>query len=292
MDLSLLHPFWAIGLPVAGSMPLGWWMARALDPPAERVGKGIDAVPLGPAQTARPPRAGPDGLEAVRLRALDVQRGALRALVRDPALAEPLAALEPRRQGLADRARLQGHRGSRAPRGRHGRDLQHRLLVRDQHQPAALFGRAASLVLQPARRDRVAPVRHAGLRVGRDAGGDPRPARRARAGRFLPRHDPRAAASCWCRCRSLVAVAAGGDRRADDAAWSGRGPHARARHADDRRRARRRRGRHQAAWHQRRRLLRAQLGASLREPQPVEQPARGDLDHHRADGVDRHVRPA
>ena len=32
MDLSLLHPFWAIGLPVAGSLPLGWWMARVLDP--------------------------------------------------------------------------------------------------------------------------------------------------------------------------------------------------------------------------------------------------------------------
>ncbi len=46
MDWSLLHPFWAIGLPVAGSLPLGWWMARALDPAPERVGKGIDAVPM------------------------------------------------------------------------------------------------------------------------------------------------------------------------------------------------------------------------------------------------------
>ena len=45
-DLVLVHPFWAIGLPIAGSLPLGWWMARVLDPPAERVGKGIDAVPL------------------------------------------------------------------------------------------------------------------------------------------------------------------------------------------------------------------------------------------------------
>ena len=47
MDLSLLHPFWAIGLPIAGSIPLGWWMARVLDPPAGRIGKGVDAVPMG-----------------------------------------------------------------------------------------------------------------------------------------------------------------------------------------------------------------------------------------------------
>jgi len=46
LDLSYLHPFWAIGLPIAGSIPLGWWMARVLDPPAERTGKGIDAAPL------------------------------------------------------------------------------------------------------------------------------------------------------------------------------------------------------------------------------------------------------
>jgi K+-transporting ATPase ATPase A chain len=46
LDLSFLHPFWAIGLPVAGSIPLGWWMARTLDPPGERIGKGLDAAPL------------------------------------------------------------------------------------------------------------------------------------------------------------------------------------------------------------------------------------------------------
>jgi K+-transporting ATPase ATPase A chain len=46
VDSSLLHPFWAIGLPIAGSLPLGWWMARALDPAPERVGKGIDVVPM------------------------------------------------------------------------------------------------------------------------------------------------------------------------------------------------------------------------------------------------------
>jgi potassium-transporting ATPase potassium-binding subunit len=46
LDFSLVHPFWAIGLPIAGSLPLGWWMARVLDPPGDRVGQGLDAAPL------------------------------------------------------------------------------------------------------------------------------------------------------------------------------------------------------------------------------------------------------
>ena len=46
MDFSLVHPLWAIGLPIAGSLPLGWWMARVLDPAPDRVGKGIDAIPV------------------------------------------------------------------------------------------------------------------------------------------------------------------------------------------------------------------------------------------------------
>jgi K+-transporting ATPase ATPase A chain len=41
--LSLIHPLWAVGLPIAASIPLGVWMARVLDPPAERVGRGVDA---------------------------------------------------------------------------------------------------------------------------------------------------------------------------------------------------------------------------------------------------------
>src|SRR3954464_5056389 len=41
-----MHPVWAVALPIAGSLPLGWWMARVLDPPPERVGKGLDAAPL------------------------------------------------------------------------------------------------------------------------------------------------------------------------------------------------------------------------------------------------------
>jgi len=46
VDLSFLHPVWAIGLPIAGSLPLGWWMARVLNPPPERIGKGLDAGPV------------------------------------------------------------------------------------------------------------------------------------------------------------------------------------------------------------------------------------------------------
>ena len=42
----MLHPFWAIGLPIAGSLPLGWWMARVLDPPPRAGRQGIDAAPL------------------------------------------------------------------------------------------------------------------------------------------------------------------------------------------------------------------------------------------------------
>ncbi len=46
MDWSLLHPFWAVGLPVAASLPLGWLMRKLLDPPADRVGRGVDAIPM------------------------------------------------------------------------------------------------------------------------------------------------------------------------------------------------------------------------------------------------------
>jgi potassium-transporting ATPase potassium-binding subunit len=46
LDFALVHPVWVIGLAIAGSLPLGWWMAKVLDPEPGRVGKGIDAVPL------------------------------------------------------------------------------------------------------------------------------------------------------------------------------------------------------------------------------------------------------
>jgi K+-transporting ATPase ATPase A chain len=46
LHFSLVHPLWVIGLAVAGSFPLGFWMARVLDPKPDRIGKGLDAVPL------------------------------------------------------------------------------------------------------------------------------------------------------------------------------------------------------------------------------------------------------
>src|SRR4051812_45392855 len=41
-----LHPFWAIVLPIAFSFPIGWSMFRALDPKPDRVGRGMDALPM------------------------------------------------------------------------------------------------------------------------------------------------------------------------------------------------------------------------------------------------------
>jgi K+-transporting ATPase ATPase A chain len=44
--LSWLPPIWALGLPVVLSFPLGRLMGRALDVPADRAGRGPDALPM------------------------------------------------------------------------------------------------------------------------------------------------------------------------------------------------------------------------------------------------------
>lgn len=44
MDLTWIHPVWALGLPVALAIPLGFWMTRVLDPTPDREGRGLDAV--------------------------------------------------------------------------------------------------------------------------------------------------------------------------------------------------------------------------------------------------------
>ena len=41
-----LHPTWAFALPIAASFPLGWLMARSLDVPDDRAGRGLDALPM------------------------------------------------------------------------------------------------------------------------------------------------------------------------------------------------------------------------------------------------------
>src|SRR4051794_31362505 len=45
-DLSWIHPFWAFGLPIAASIPLGRSMARSLDRSHDGAGRGLDAVPM------------------------------------------------------------------------------------------------------------------------------------------------------------------------------------------------------------------------------------------------------
>ncbi len=41
-----LQPTWAFALPIAASVPIGWWMARSLDVPEGRAGRGLDALPM------------------------------------------------------------------------------------------------------------------------------------------------------------------------------------------------------------------------------------------------------
>src|SRR5207302_1595145 len=44
--LTWLPPAWALGVPIALSLPIGWWMARTLAPPDDRAGRGLDALPM------------------------------------------------------------------------------------------------------------------------------------------------------------------------------------------------------------------------------------------------------
>jgi potassium-transporting ATPase potassium-binding subunit len=45
-NFAWLHPFWALGLPIALSFPIGWSMFRTIDVPADREGRGLDALPM------------------------------------------------------------------------------------------------------------------------------------------------------------------------------------------------------------------------------------------------------
>ena len=42
----MAYPFWALGLPIALSFPIGWLMFRSLNPPEDRAGRGLDALPM------------------------------------------------------------------------------------------------------------------------------------------------------------------------------------------------------------------------------------------------------
>ena len=99
MDLSFLHPFWAIGLPVAGSLPLGWWMARALDPPPERIGRGLDAAPIAILRLLGHREPARMSWKQYAFALLAFNAMLFCTFLRDPALAESPVRLEPRRQG-------------------------------------------------------------------------------------------------------------------------------------------------------------------------------------------------
>ena len=78
-NLAWLHPFWALGLPIALSLPIGWWMCRYLDVPADRAGRGLDALPMFLCRLLGRREPAADGLEAVRRRLAGVQRRPVRA---------------------------------------------------------------------------------------------------------------------------------------------------------------------------------------------------------------------
>jgi K+-transporting ATPase ATPase A chain len=44
--MTWLHPTWAFALPILAALPLGWWMGRVLDVPGDRVGRGLDSLPM------------------------------------------------------------------------------------------------------------------------------------------------------------------------------------------------------------------------------------------------------
>ena len=126
-------------------------MFRSLDRPADRAGKGLDALPmflcrlLGRREPAR----------------MDWKQYAFALLAFNAALfvitfgllyVQQHLPLNPDGKGSLGALGYKDAAGRRPPRRRHRRGLQHRLLVRDQHEPPALLGRAAPVVLQPARR--------------------------------------------------------------------------------------------------------------------------------------------
>ena len=96
--LSWIHPFWAFGLPIAASVPIGLWMARALDPPADRAGRGLDALPMALCRLLG--RREPATMDWKRYAiALLAFNAALFVLTFGLLYAQQLPALEPRRQG-------------------------------------------------------------------------------------------------------------------------------------------------------------------------------------------------
>lgn len=170
--------------------------------------------------------------------------------------------------------------------------VQHRGQFRHQHQLAGLQRRGLAELLQPDGRPHGAELRQRGGRPLRAGGPGARhqPPLHTTAGQLLgrpdPRHPLRAAAAV-----PAAGAAAGLAGRAADLLRLRPCHHLARRRADHPARPGGQPDRHQAAGHQRRRLLRRQLGPSVREPERLEQPVRSGLDHPDPGGAGIHLRP-
>ena len=227
-NLSWLHPFWAFGLPIALSFPLGWLMCRSLDVPADRAGRGLDALPmllcrlLGRREPARMDwKRYAVAMLAFNAALFVLTFGLLYAqhasCLLNPDGKGSLAAL-----GYKDAAGVQHHGADTGVVFNTvcsfvtNTNLQH--YSGEQH--LSYFSQLAAIVWLH--------VRHAGGRPVRDAGGHPRPAGRQGPGHFYVD-----------LMRGLVFVlvpllpgrraAPGGHRRADDLPGGGAGDDARRR---------------------------------------------------------------
>ena len=180
----------------------------------------------------------------------------------------------------------------------HGADarVQHDLELHDEHEPAALQRRDRPVVLLADVRDQLPAVRdrrdgRGGVRR-RDSRPGRQPADDSSATSTSISRARRSASSCRSRCRVGHPDVAG---HADDVRGRRQGDDGRRAGADDRPRRDRRRRVDQAARHQRRRLLRTELGASVRESDAALELRRDLVDHHHpdVDGLDArpHGRP-
>ena len=199
-------------------------------------------------------------------------------LYRDPAHAERF--LRPAR---AQPARL--------PLGAVERDVQHRLVVHDEHQLAVLQRRDDDDLPQP---DDRADGPELAVGRGRDRRGGRADPRDHRAQRQEPRQllagpgahgSLRDDAHLCARC--AAARLAGGD---PELLHLPDGPHGHRPDAVDRDGARRLSGGHQGARHQRRRLLQCQLRAPVREPDRVHELGRDAARADHPGGARVHVR--
>ena len=145
-----LPPFWALAIPIAASFPIGWSMFRSLDPAPDRVGRGLDALPMFLCRLLG--RRKPEPMDWKRYAiAFLFYNAALFAITFVLLYAQQHLPLNPDGKGSLGALGYKDVGRRRSSRRRHRRHLQHGLLVRHQHQPAALLGRAAPDLLQPAR---------------------------------------------------------------------------------------------------------------------------------------------